>query len=118
MSRTTLSWSSQNWSPMPCWPTQAAGRPATPVVLYVALDPDWLFVLVWDCCPEQPAQHAHAGDDAESGRGLEIVRALSERWGTVALERGKLVWATLALTNQEAPASFLQSDTERHAGID
>jgi hypothetical protein len=74
---------------------------AAPVALLLALDLDRLFVLVWDCCPQQRVPRGPADDDAETGRGLEIVSALAERWGTVVLEFGKVVWAQLALTNQE-----------------
>ncbi len=88
---------------------QAAAHAAAGVVLYVALDPDWLSVLVWDCCPEPPARPARTGDDAESGRGLEIVHAVSERWGTCNLEAGgKIVWAQLGVPGP-APASPLPS---------
>jgi hypothetical protein len=82
--------------------TLAMTPPGALVALYLAMEAGLLSVLVWDCCPEQPVHRAQAGADAESGRGLGIVQAVSERWGTVALEGGKVVWAQLALTNQEA----------------
>ena len=39
---------------------RAAAHAAAVVVLYVALDPDWLSVLVWDSCPEPPVRPARA----------------------------------------------------------
>lgn len=82
--------------------TLAMTPPGALVALYLAMEAGRLSVLVWDCCPEQPVHRAQAGADAESGRGLGIVQAVSERWGTVAFEGGKVVWAQLALTNKEA----------------
>jgi anti-sigma regulatory factor (Ser/Thr protein kinase) len=79
----------------------AMAPPGALVALYLAMEDDRLSVLVWDSSPQPPVYGAPADDTAECGRGLEIVRALSERWGTVALDRGKIVWATLALTNQD-----------------
>lgn len=53
-------------------------------------------VCVWDASPAVPVTR-DLGDDAESGRGLIITRAISERvdclrpsWG------GKIVWASVA----------------------
>jgi two-component sensor histidine kinase len=43
-------------------------------------------------------------NDDESGKGLVLVEALAERWGTRVHERGKAVWVTLLLP--EASASF------------
>jgi anti-sigma regulatory factor (Ser/Thr protein kinase) len=83
---------------------RAAAHAAAVVVLYVALDPDWLSVLVWDSCPEPPVRPARAADDAESGRGLEIVDAVSERWGTCNLAAGgKIVWAQLGVPGPAHP---------------
>ncbi|MGW4170546.1 ATP-binding protein [Streptomyces chartreusis] len=40
-------------------------------------------------------QLANAGDDEDHGRGLAIIDALSQRWGTEPLSWGKRVWADL-----------------------
>lgn len=83
--------------------TQAAAPPGQFVAVYLALDLDRLFILVWDCCQELPVRGGPAGGEAEDGRGLEIVSALAERWGTCTPdEGGKVVWAQLALTRREA----------------
>ena len=83
--------------------TSASVMQTAPVVaLYIALDPDLLSVLVWDCCPEPPVQVAHAGDDDETGRGLVIVQALTDQWGICAPSGGgKVVWAQLSLTGRD-----------------
>lgn len=75
--------------------TQEAKRATAAVAVYLALDLDRLYVLVWDCCPDRPVHGGVADDDAEAGRGLTIVAALSDRWGTVAIEGGKVVWAQI-----------------------
>jgi anti-sigma regulatory factor (Ser/Thr protein kinase) len=73
-------------------------RATAPVALYLALDGRRLSLLVWDACPALPAQRRR-DDDAAGGRGLQIVQALSDRWGTCAIPgRGKVVWARFELT--------------------
>ncbi|MEW1829401.1 ATP-binding protein [Streptomyces sp. NPDC088196] len=60
-----------------------------------------LFVEVWDSNPDQPVVQGWRLD-AESGRGLVLIDAMSRRWGTYdAGVGGKVVWAELEL---EAPA--------------
>jgi anti-sigma regulatory factor (Ser/Thr protein kinase) len=76
--------------------TLALPRPA-PVVLYLAADHDRLTLLVWDASPGEPARRPH-DTDAETGRGLELVQALSHQWGTCATGHGgKVVWARFHL---------------------
>jgi hypothetical protein len=62
---------------------------------------------VWDTLPSAVGFPAlrHAGPDAESGRGLEIVASLSIDWGweRVASMGGKRTWAMLA-AGRAAPA--------------
>lgn len=53
-----------------------------------------LVIEVFDTVPGEPEPRA-AGDDGEDGRGLMIVEALSERWGTRRFPNGKAVWARL-----------------------
>jgi anti-sigma regulatory factor (Ser/Thr protein kinase) len=69
---------------------------AAPVALYLALERGRLFVLAWDCCPDLPVLRAHP-DDAQSGRGLELVAALSADWGAAAEPGGKVVFAMFDL---------------------
>lgn len=65
-----------------------------PVRLWLLSDTREVLVLVWDADPRPPAP-AHAGEDAESGRGLFLVEAFSERWGSYPTPHlgGKVVWA-------------------------
>jgi anti-sigma regulatory factor (Ser/Thr protein kinase) len=46
--------------------------------------------------PERPAT------DISNGRGLMLVEALAQRWGTEPRDRGKLVWAEFAVTKVPA----------------
>jgi anti-sigma regulatory factor (Ser/Thr protein kinase) len=63
------------------------------IALYIAADHDRLTLLVWDASLKPPIRQAHQQDSA-GGRGLEIIDALSDRWGTWApVQGGKVVWA-------------------------
>lgn len=73
-------------------------------VLWLRLmaDQAQLGIEVWDSLPSEsgvPAMH-HAGPDAESGRGLGIVAALSQVWGwePVPGRRLKRTWAVVAIS--------------------
>ena len=48
-----------------------------------------------DYAPPAPAASYGAED---TGRGLQLIASLAERWGTRALAHGKSVWCTVALT--------------------
>ena len=47
---------------------------------------------VWDEAPGAPTRRA-AGNDDESGRGLDLVDALSASWGWFPAQSGKCAWA-------------------------
>lgn len=53
-----------------------------------------LLITVWDQAPGTPAEQ-HADDDAETGRGLEIIGRLST-WDWYPVQGGKIVRALLA----------------------
>lgn len=53
-----------------------------------------LLIEVFDTVPGAP-ERRYAGDGDESGRGLMIVGALSEEWGTRPCPGGKVVYARL-----------------------
>ena len=52
---------------------------------------------VADTCNKVPAPGS-PHDDAEEGRGLLLVDALSRRWGYDGKHRGKVVWAELEVS--------------------
>jgi anti-sigma regulatory factor (Ser/Thr protein kinase) len=80
----------------------AATAPDALVALYLAYADHRLFILVWDCCPDLPAHREHDAD-AETGRGLEIIQALADQWGTaVPVSGGKVTWARFDLAGRPA----------------
>jgi hypothetical protein len=77
--------------------SRRSGRwvPGTPPVrLWLSSDRQCVLIRVWDGNDRQPAPQT-PGPDAESGRGLLLVEALSTEWGSYPLERssGKVLWA-------------------------
>ncbi|WP_411158275.1 ATP-binding protein [Streptomyces sp. CBMA29] len=68
--------------------------------LRVALGPEAVRVEVSDARierkPPVPADIASPSGDAEAGRGLVLVQALSQAWGVAPREVGKTVWADIA----------------------
>jgi anti-sigma regulatory factor (Ser/Thr protein kinase) len=69
----------------------------SPVRIWLLADRTRVLILVWDASPQQPVP-VNADEDAESGRGLLLVEAISERWDWYFPQRtgGKVVWALLA----------------------
>ena len=71
--------------------SRAMGQAA--VRMWLVSDLRQVVVFVWDASPRPPAR-ADPGADAESGRGLMLVEALSDRWGHFGYDGGgKVVWA-------------------------
>ena len=68
-----------------------------PVTLRLLANERSLAIEVWDQSPLD-LESREAGPDAECGRGLTVVAALSDRWGQERTgQRRKVVWAELAL---------------------
>jgi len=65
-----------------------------PIKLWLVSDKMQIVVLVWDASPLPPVL-MDADDDAENGRGLLLVQAVSARWGWHFPRDvgGKVVWA-------------------------
>lgn len=75
--------------------TNAIRVSAQPVTLRLRADRQVLLIEAEDAAPGIPQAAPHP-PDAESGHGLEIVAALSERWGFYHPPGGgKVVWAAL-----------------------
>jgi anti-sigma regulatory factor (Ser/Thr protein kinase) len=75
----------------------AASQPedaVPPVRLWLLADQTRALILVWDGSPLPPVP-SDPGPDAESGRGLLLVEAVSERWDWYlpVQSGGKVVWA-------------------------
>lgn len=77
----------------PClaW-SRHAGLPV--IRLWLASNQDHVLIQIWDSDHRKPLP-ANAGPDAETGRGLLLVEALSTNWGhyTPEGQGGKIVWA-------------------------
>ncbi|MFI0942386.1 ATP-binding protein [Streptomyces sp. NPDC021020] len=73
-----------------------ADRQDAAIVVQLQVRDDALRISVKDTSREQPVLQA-VGDDAEGGRGLFLVEALSMRWDSVPAYEGKVTWADLAL---------------------
>ena len=69
-----------------------------PVALRLLAGGKSLTIEVWDQSPHDLEPH-EADPGAECGRGLTVVAALSDRWGSErTARRRKVVWAELALS--------------------
>jgi anti-sigma regulatory factor (Ser/Thr protein kinase) len=75
--------------------TNAILHARTPFRLSILLDGD-LTIEVADGSPDQPAAD-QADPGAERGRGLQVLNALADRWGTRPEAEGKTVWFSLDL---------------------
>ena len=77
--------------------TPTAGLPS--VRLRLSSDSAHVLIEVWDEDRRLPTVREAAPDD-ESGRGLMLVEALCERWGSAMPPgwKGKVVWAEVAVT--------------------
>jgi anti-sigma regulatory factor (Ser/Thr protein kinase) len=64
-----------------------------PIRLWLLSDGAQVVILVWDASTQPPVR-MDAGDDAETGRGLFLVEAVSARWGWQFPPDmgGKVVW--------------------------
>jgi anti-sigma regulatory factor (Ser/Thr protein kinase) len=89
----------------------AASRSAAqtfPVRLWLLADRTRVLTLVWDASPRPPVPAA-LSHDAENGRGLLLVQAISQRWDWYLPKQagGKIVWALLEnplrVTGRTAP---------------
>ena len=67
---------------------------ASAVRLWLVSDQAQILILVWDASPQPPVR-VDAGAEAENGRGLMLVEAISEQWGWYCRDDsgGKFVWA-------------------------
>jgi len=99
-----------------------ASREMTPVCavrLWLLSDSAQILILVWDASPQPPVLMG-ATDEAEHGRGLMLVEAVSEQWGWYSREDGdgKFVWAIarLCFPAESHPAAII-TGTEGYAKL-
>jgi two-component sensor histidine kinase len=68
--------------------------------LWLRSDKSRVLILVWDGNPQPPVR-IDVTEDAENGRGLLLVEAISDQWNWYQPDNadGKLVWAEVSLTS-------------------
>lgn len=85
--------------------SQVSGQPSAmmPVRMRIVSDRERVLIEVWDSNPRSP-RRVDPVVDAEHGRGLMLIEAMSSRWNWYPAERfgGKVVWAEL-MVDQEGP---------------
>ena len=70
---------------------------APAIRMWLLSDKEQVLILLWDAHPNPPVR-IDPREDAESGRGLILVEALSDRWGSYAHTGlgGKIVWCEVS----------------------
>jgi serine phosphatase RsbU (regulator of sigma subunit)/anti-sigma regulatory factor (Ser/Thr protein kinase) len=76
--------------------TNALQHGSGPITVRLRLGPRHVCLDVDDGSPAFPEPRT-AEDDDEGGRGLQLIGALTDSWGTRPLDHGKSVWCTIAL---------------------
>jgi anti-sigma regulatory factor (Ser/Thr protein kinase) len=68
--------------------------------LWLRSDKNQVLILVWDSNPRPPVR-IDVTEDAENGRGLLLVEAISDQWNWYRPHGtdGKIVWAEVSLTS-------------------
>ena len=82
--------------------TNAARHVGGTMRVEVAVTHDTLCVRVCDTSPLLPAAANLPDWDSESGRGLFLLEALSDRWGAQTIPTGKCVWFELHVCDRHA----------------
>jgi two-component sensor histidine kinase len=82
--------------------TNAILHARTPLVVRVRRQAGGLRLEVIDSSSAEPRRRHHS-KAATTGRGLDVVEALSQSWGTEPRGEGKLVWAEIAPAERRQP---------------
>ena len=71
----------------------AAEHARTVMTLQVELGWQYLYIAVFDGVRTEPAVRRDSNHDNSTGNGLVLVQSISQQWGFVVLDDGKVVWA-------------------------
>ena len=85
--------------------TNAILHAHTPVQLGMVVDGEVLLVCVADRLPGHVLEPRDQSRERPGGRGLALVAALSEQWGTTSFTGGKTVWFTLPVALESSVPS-------------
>ena len=85
--------------------TNAILHAHTPVQLGMVVDGEHLLVCVADRLPGHVLEPRAHSRERPGGRGLALVAALSEQWGTTSFTGGKTVWFTLPVALESSVPS-------------
>jgi anti-sigma regulatory factor (Ser/Thr protein kinase) len=87
-----------------------------PVRLRLLSDREKVMIVVWDANPKPPVR-TDAGEDDETGRGLILVDAISQRWdwNDTPDTGGKAVWCIVTVLSGKRPVAGWQG-ADRAAG--
>jgi hypothetical protein len=84
----------------------------TPMIVLLAMRPDAMAVAVRDRSTTVPQFTGPVPATSHGGRGLLLIDSVADRWGSLRLERGKVVWAVL-----QQPAERPAEHRHRNAGM-
>jgi hypothetical protein len=76
----------------------------TPMIVLLAVRPDAMAVAVRDRSDAIPQSGGRVPPTALGGRGLLLIESVADRWGSLPLETGKVVWAVLQQPDDRSPA--------------
>ncbi|MET7853055.1 ATP-binding protein [Streptomyces avermitilis] len=75
-------------------PARKEDESSVPVKVVLTRTPDGVFLCVSDPHPRLPAP-VSAGDNDEGGRGLVLIKEISDGYGCSSTAHGKDIWATI-----------------------
>ncbi|MET0416990.1 MAG: ATP-binding protein [Actinoplanes sp.] len=83
--------------------TNAVDHAQTMIDLRISVNRRYLQIAVWDGAVTEPRFAAGDMSDPQAGRGLLLVQAMAQRWGSIPIDGGKVVWASLSLHGAPTP---------------
>ncbi|MFI6931941.1 SpoIIE family protein phosphatase [Streptomyces sp. NPDC050287] len=95
--------------------TNALVHTQGPVRVDLTLRGDWVRVCVSDSSPRAPAKPVIVDWESTGGRGLLLVEAMSDSFGTTPVAGGKQVWSEVAVPRDESAPGDSGPSTERGA---
>jgi anti-anti-sigma regulatory factor len=85
----------------------------TPMIVLLAIRPDAMAVAVRDRSSTVPQFTGPVPATSYGGRGMLLIDSVADRWGSLPLEAGKVVWALLQQPDERPPAQL----RHRNAGM-